>query len=87
MQIQLEIPEDIARLLAGTETGVSRAAMEALALEGIRSGKLTVSQARALLGMRSRYEMDGFLKSHGLYLELSMDDIRNDSDTALAFSR
>ena len=30
MQIQLEIPEDIARLLAGTETGVSRAAMEAL---------------------------------------------------------
>ena len=87
MQVHLEIPEDLARQLAADPTGLTRAALEAVALEGVRSGKLTVSQARRLLGIRSRYEMDGFLKAHGVFLELTLDDVRKDSDTALAFSR
>jgi hypothetical protein len=48
---------------------LARAALEAVALEGVRSGKLTVSQARRLLGIESRYEMDGFLKAHGVFLD------------------
>ena len=32
----------------------------------------------------SRYEMDGFLKAHGVFLDLTLDDMRKDSDTALA---
>ena len=87
MQIQLEIPEDLARQLGADPSGVKQAALEALALEGVRLGKLTVSQARRLLGIGSRYEMDGFLKAHGVFLELTLDDVRKDSDTALAFSR
>jgi hypothetical protein len=51
-----------------------------------RSGKLTVSQAGRLLGLQSRYEMDGFLKAH-VFLDLTLDDVRRDSDTALAFSK
>jgi hypothetical protein len=65
MNVHLEIPEELARQLASDATGVARAALEAIALEGVRSGKLTVSQARRLLGIESRYEMDGFLKAHG----------------------
>jgi hypothetical protein len=61
--------------------------MEALALEGIRSGKLTTAQARRLLGIRSRYEMDGFLKAHGVLFSLTMDDVRRDSETALTFMK
>jgi hypothetical protein len=87
MQVQLEIPEDLARQLADDPTGVSRAALEAVALEGVRSGKLTLSQARRLLGIESRYEMDGFLKAHGVFIDLTLDDVRKDSETALAFSR
>ena len=87
MQIQLEIPEDLARQLAADPTSVAHAALEAVALEGVRSGKLTVSQARRLLGIESRYEMDGFLKAHGVFLEMTLDDVRRDSNTALAFSR
>ena len=56
-------------------------------LEGVRSGKLTVSQGRRLLGLESRYEMDGFLKAHGVFLDLTLDDVRRDSDTAVAFSK
>ena len=87
MQVQLEIPEDLARQLGADPNGVTQAALEAVALEGVRSGKFTVSQARRLLGIASRYEMDGFLKAHGVFLDLTLDDVRKDSETALAFSR
>jgi hypothetical protein len=66
---------------------VTHAALEAVALEGVRSGKFTVSQARRLLGIGSRYEMDGSLKAHGVFLDLTLDDVVKDSETALAFSR
>ena len=87
MQVRLEIPEDLAIRLASDSDGLTRAALEAVALEGVRSRKLTVSQARRLLGIQSRDEMDGFLKSHGVCLDLRLEDVRRDSDTALAFSR
>lgn len=87
MEVHLEIPEEVARRIASDASGLTRAALEALALEGVRSGKLTVSQARRLLGIPSRYEMDGFLKAHGVVLDLTLDDVRRDSDAALASSR
>ena len=87
MEVHLEIPEELARRIASDASGLTRAALEAIALEGVRSGKLTVSQARRLLGIQSRYEMDGFLKAHGVVLDLTLDDVRRDSDAALASSR
>lgn len=61
---------------------MSQKDLEDLALEAIRSGELTVPQARRLLGIASRYEMDGFLKEHGVFLELTLDDVRRDSEAA-----
>lgn len=87
MDVHLEIPEELARRLASDSGGVARAALEAIALEGVRSGKLTVAQARQLLGIESRYEMDGFLKDHGILLDVTLDDVRRDSDAALSSSR
>jgi hypothetical protein len=83
MDVHLEIPEDLARQLASDANGLARAALEAIALEGVRSGNLTVSQARRLLGIHSRYEMDGFLKAHGVFLDLTLEDVRRDSEAAL----
>ena len=87
MDVHLEVPEELARQLASDSEDLARVALEALAVEGVRSGKLSVFQARDLLGIRSRYEMDGFLKSHGLFLDLTLEDVRKDSDAALASSR
>jgi len=84
MRVSLEIPEDLGRRIAADPGELPRAALEALALEAIRAGKLTVSHARRLLGIPSRYEMDGFLKAHGVFLELTLDDIRRDSEVAHA---
>jgi hypothetical protein len=66
---------------------ITRAALEALAVEGVRSGKLTVYQARQVLGIPSRYEMDGFLKAHGVFLPASLDEVVKDSETAAASSK
>jgi Uncharacterised protein family (UPF0175) len=73
--------------LAADASGLSRVALEAIALQGVRSGRFTVSQARRLLGIQSRYEMDGILKAHGIFPDLAVDDLRKDTETAQAFSR
>jgi hypothetical protein len=87
MDVHLEVPEELARHLASDAEDLARVALEALAAEGVRSGKLSIFQARELLGIQSRYEMDGFLKKHGVFLDLTLEDVRKDSDAALASSR
>ncbi len=87
MQVHLDVPEDVARQFASEPGGIRRAALEALAIEGIRSGKLTVHQARQMLGITSRYEMDGFLKAHGVLLPTTIEDVVTDTNTANAFSK
>ena len=87
MDVHLEVPEEFARHLASDPKGLARAALEALAAEGVRSGKLSVFQARTLLGIQSRYEMDGFLKTHGVFLDLTLEDVQKDSEEARAPSR
>jgi len=87
MQVHLDVPEDVAQRFAAEPGGITRAALEALAIEGVRSGKLTVYQAREMLGIPSRYEMDGFLKAHGVLLPITMVDVVTDTNTAIAFSK
>lgn len=87
MDVHLDVPEGLARQLASDSEDLARLALEALAAEGVRSGKLSVFQARELLGMKSRYEMDGFLKKHGAWLDVTLEDVRKDSDAALASLR
>ena len=87
MRVNLDVPEDVVRRFAGEPGGVGRAAIEALAVAGVRSGKLTVRQAREMLGIRSRYEMDGVLKAHGVTLPLTLEQVITDSETAVAFSK
>jgi hypothetical protein len=87
MQVHLDVPEEVARQFVAEPGGITRVALEALAIEGVRSGKLTVYQARQMLGISSRYEMDGFLKKHGVLLPISIDDVIRDSNTATSFAK
>jgi hypothetical protein len=63
-----------------------RAALESLALEGYRSGALSATQARRLLGFATRYELDGFFKEHGVLLNYGIEDIERDSEVSREFS-
>ena len=86
MQVTFDVPEELAQYLGQDPQVLSRAALEALALEGIRSGALSVAQGRRVLGMRTRDQMDGFLKSHGIELPLTIEQVRRESEIALSFS-
>ncbi len=87
MQVTVDVPEDLVRHFAADAGGLSRAALEALALEGVRSGRLTTSQARRLLGIQSRYEMDGFLKTHGVFLPVAIEDALQECEAAADFAK
>ena len=87
MQIQFEIPDNIATVFSQQPGGIDRAAVEALALEGLRSGRLTEHQARVMLGISSRYEMDGFLKAHDVSLGETLESVIRDSDIGASFLR
>jgi hypothetical protein len=85
MQVTLEVPEEIAHLFGENSASLTRAVLEALVLEGLRSDKLSAAQARRFLGISSRHEMDGFLKKHGVYLPLTVVDVMHDAETSRAF--
>jgi Uncharacterised protein family (UPF0175) len=87
MHVTLELPDDVVQSLGNNAASLSRVALEALALESLRSGKITVAQARRLLGIESQYEMDGFLKEHGVFLEMSAGDVLRDADTSRGFRK
>jgi hypothetical protein len=64
MQVTLEIPDELAAVLAPAGQDPARAALEAIGLEAYRQRRMSAYQLRILLGIHSRYELDGFLKQH-----------------------
>jgi hypothetical protein len=73
MQVNLQIPDDVARSLAEVGGDLSRRALEAFALEELRAGHITESQLRKMLGL-GRLHLDGFLKAHGIYQDYTLED-------------
>jgi hypothetical protein len=62
VNIAIDIPDDIGQALAAQAGGVSRAVLEAVAIEAYRSGAITSAQVQQMLVLRSRWETDhGFL--------------------------
>lgn len=57
---------------------LSRLALEALIAEEFRQGHLHKPDLRRLLGFGTSYEIDGFLKAHGVYEDFTMKDLEHD---------
>jgi predicted HTH domain antitoxin len=74
VEVSLSIPDEIAKQL-NTAGDLSRLALEGLAIEGYRQQALSVGEVAELLGI-SVYEADGFLKSHGVPAETTLDELR-----------
>jgi hypothetical protein len=77
MQIRLEIPDELASAITGLGQDLDRAALEALVLEAYRQRRISGYQLRTLLGIPSRYELDGFLKQHRIY-DYTIEDFEKD---------
>ena len=77
VQITVELPNDLAE-----HPDPGREAIEALAIAGYKSGKLTSFQAGRLLGFGSRFEFDAFLKQKNiLEHSYSAEDLKADVET------
>lgn len=78
MDLTVHIPDDLAGQFGAAGGDLSRRALEALGLEEYKSGRITKSVLRRLLGFTSRYELDGFLKAHTVWIEYSVEDFRRE---------
>ncbi|MGC1781202.1 MAG: UPF0175 family protein [Acidobacteriaceae bacterium] len=85
MDVQLQIPDDVARTIQSEQPDLSRAAVEALALEGYRSERLSEAQVRRLLGFRTRMQVHAFLKAHNVYLNYSVHELEQDLESLKHF--
>jgi predicted HTH domain antitoxin len=76
MEITVKLPDDLVE-----RNNPGREALEALVVEGYRSGALSHYQASQLLGL-SRFAFDGFLKERGIYDHAySVEDLKQDEET------
>jgi hypothetical protein len=87
MRIMLDLPEDIAADLAAKGEDLSRAALEAFALQEYRAQKLSTAQLRRLLGLQTRMQVHAFLKANGVYFHYSVADLEHDRQAGNALPR
>lgn len=74
MYVTLEIPDDIAPRLAGGGRSLTRTALEMIAAEAYREERITKPELQRLLGIETTYQLDGFLKTHGIWIDYTVED-------------
>jgi len=68
MTVTVHIPDDLADRLRAQGGDLSRRILEMLALEEYKSGRLTKSELRQMLGFETSFQLDVFLKAHDVGL-------------------
>jgi predicted HTH domain antitoxin len=82
MRIWLDLPDEAVEQLAEKGKDLSRAALEALAIDAYRMNRISGYQLCRLLSIPSRYELDSFLKHHGVPLEYTLEDFEREASTS-----
>ena len=78
MTVTVEIPDSVARAFATDGGDLSRAVLEAMALEGYRCDRLSEYEIQQLLGFESRMDVHGFLKDHDVCLNYGLEELEHD---------
>ena len=81
MQVTIQLPADISAALAAQWDNIPRRSLEAIAVEGYRTGALTEAQVRRLLEMDTRFKVHALLKAHLVPLHYTSADIEDDLRT------
>jgi len=81
MNLVVRIPDDLAERL-GADGDVERQALEALAVEAYRAGRLTKPELRRVLGFATRGGLDGFLKARAIFEPYTVADIERERQDA-----
>jgi predicted HTH domain antitoxin len=78
MRVTIQLPDDISAALEEQWDDVPRRSLEAIAVEAYRTGALTDSQVRRLLGFESRFQVHALLKEHHVPLQYTAADLEDD---------
>jgi predicted HTH domain antitoxin len=78
MRVTIQLPDDISGVLEEQWDDVPRRSLEAIAIEAYRTGALTESQVRRLLGVESRFQVHALLKEHNVPLQYTPTDLEDD---------
>jgi predicted HTH domain antitoxin len=82
VKIWLDLPDAAVKQLAEEGADLSRAALEALAIDAYRMSRISGYQLCQLLDIPSRHDLDAFLKRHGVPLEYSLEDFDREAATS-----
>lgn len=83
MTITVELPDALQDVIFANGQEPARAVLEAMALEGHRTERLSEWQIQQLLGFETRMEVHGFLKEHEAYMHYTMEDYEQDCKAAM----
>jgi FKBP-type peptidyl-prolyl cis-trans isomerase (trigger factor) len=79
MPVTVSLPDDI---LANDNADVARQVLEQVALDGFRTGQLTVAQVRRILGFESRLQVYEFLATHGVaWVDYDEEELQREIET------
>jgi len=79
MTLSIDIPNEAEKALREAwGSDLSRAALEALAIEGYRCGKLSRYDVQRLLGLPDRLETEEWLGRHGVSLNYTLEELEGD---------
>jgi predicted HTH domain antitoxin len=81
MQIRIALPDDLALSLEAKWGSLERRLTEMIIIEAYREGSISVGKVRELLGMKTRLEVDAFLKAKGVDLPYTEADLESDCQT------
>ncbi len=79
MDVTVQIPDDLASRL-GPRNDLSRRALEALAAEEYKHGRLTKPDLRRLLGFETSHQIDEFLKAHDVFEDYTLEDLERERE-------
>jgi hypothetical protein len=87
MTVTVEIPDNLAEAITTPDNDAARAVLEAVALEGYRTERLSEYEIQQLLGFESRMDVHGFLKQHGAFMHYTIEDMEQDTASAMEVAR
>lgn len=78
MQVTLDIPDDLAAQFIPAGQDAARAVLEDALVQVYRESKISASQLMEVLGIETRYELDGFLKERQVWIEYTPEQMAAD---------
>jgi hypothetical protein len=83
MTITLNIPDEAWREARGGRNGASvRPLLEYICVELYKADVITGPQLQEMLGLETRYQLDGVLKAHGVFYDYSPEEMEIEAETS-----